>query len=89
MGIIARIVLGAVAGLIAERLTGSRTGVAMATVVGIIGALLGGFLAKVLFGVHSLNSFFNLSTWVTAIVGAVVLLAVMHALTGSRGRARA
>jgi uncharacterized membrane protein YeaQ/YmgE (transglycosylase-associated protein family) len=89
MGIIAWIVLGAVAGLIAERLTGSRTGVAMATVVGIIGALLGGFLAKVLFGVHSLNSFFNLSTWVTAIVGAVVLLAVMHALTGSRGRARA
>jgi len=43
----------------------------------------------VLFGVQSLNSFFNLSTWVTAVVGAVVLLAVMHALTGSRGRARA
>ncbi len=89
MGIIAWIVLGAVAGLIAERLTGSRTGVAVATAVGVIGALLGGFLAKVLFGVHSLNSFFNLSTWVTAVVGAVVLLAVMHALTGSRGRARA
>ncbi len=89
MGIIAWIVLGAVAGLIAERLTGSRTGVAVATAVGIVGALLGGFLAKVLFGVQSLNSFFNLSTWVTAVVGAVVLLAVMHALTGSRGRARA
>ena len=88
MGIIAWIVLGAVAGLIAERLTGSRTGVAVATAVGIVGALLGGFLAKVLFGVQSLNSFFNLSTWVTAVVGAVVLLAVMHALTGSRGRAR-
>ncbi len=87
MGIIAWIVLGAVAGLIAERLTGSRTGVVIATAVG--GALLGGFLAKVLFGVQSLNSFFNLSTWVTAVVGAVVLLAVMHALTGSRGRARA
>ena len=89
MGIIAWIVLGAVAGLIAERLTGSRTGVAVATAVGVVGALLGGFLAKVLFGVQSLNSFFNLSTWVTAVVGAVVLLAVMHALTGSRGRARA
>ncbi len=91
MGIIAWIVLGAIAGIIAERLTGSRTGVVVATVVGIVGALLGGFLAKVLFHVDSLNSFFNLSTWVTAIVGAVVLLAVLHAVTGSgsrTGRAR-
>lgn len=86
MGIIAWIVLGAVAGIIAERLTGSRAGIAVATVVGIVGALLGGFLARVLFHVDSLNSFFNLSTWVTAIVGAVVLLAVLHAVTGSSSR---
>ena len=88
MGIIAWIVLGAIAGIIAERLMGSRTGIAVATVVGIVGALLGGFLAKVLFHVDSLNSFFNLSTWVTAIVGAVVLLAVLHAVTGSGSRTR-
>jgi uncharacterized membrane protein YeaQ/YmgE (transglycosylase-associated protein family) len=90
MGIIAWIVLGAVAGIVAERLMGSRTGIALATVVGIVGALLGGFLAKVLFHVESLNSFFNLSTWVTAIVGAVILLAIVHAVTGSRrgGRSR-
>lgn len=88
MGIIAWIVLGAVAGFIAEKLTGSRTGVVVATVVGIVGALLGGFLAKVLFNVHSLNSFFNLSTWVTAIVGAVILLVVVHAVSG-RSRTRA
>lgn len=86
MGIIAWIVLGAIAGIVAEKLTGSRTGIVVATVVGIVGALLGGFLAKVLFNVHSLNSFFNLSTWVTAIVGAVILLAVVHAVTGSRSR---
>jgi uncharacterized membrane protein YeaQ/YmgE (transglycosylase-associated protein family) len=90
MGIIAWIVLGAVAGIVAERLMGSRTGIALATVVGIVGALLGGFLAKVLFHVESLNSFFNLSTWVTAIVGAVILLAIVHTVTGSRrgGRSR-
>jgi len=64
IGVIARIVLGAVAGLIAERLTGSRTGVAIATAVGIVGALLGGFMAKVLFKVHSLNTFSNLRAWV-------------------------
>lgn len=84
MGILAWIVLGAVAGIIAEKLTGSRTGVVLATVLGIVGALLGGFLAKVIFHVHTLNSFFNLSTWITAIVGAVILVLVARALTGNR-----
>ena len=86
MGVLAWIVLGAIAGIVAERLTGSRTGIVVATVVGIVGALLGGFLAQVLFHVDSLDSFFDLSTWITAIVGAVVLLAVLHAVTGSRSR---
>jgi uncharacterized membrane protein YeaQ/YmgE (transglycosylase-associated protein family) len=88
MGIIAWIVLGAIAGIVAEKVTGWRTGIVMATVVGIVGALIGGYLAKVLFHVHSLNGFFNLSTWVTAIVGAVVLLAVVHLLSGNRSRSR-
>ena len=52
-----------------------------------MGALLGGFLAKVLFHVQTLNSFFNISTWVTAIIGAVILFLVTRAFTGSR-RAR-
>jgi uncharacterized membrane protein YeaQ/YmgE (transglycosylase-associated protein family) len=86
MGVIAWIVLGAVAGLIAENLTGKRTSFLLATVVGIIGALLGGFLAKQLFGVQTLDTFFNLSTWVTAIIGAVVLFLVVGALRGRRPR---
>ncbi|MDQ6650473.1 MAG: GlsB/YeaQ/YmgE family stress response membrane protein, partial [Actinomycetota bacterium] len=73
MGIIAWIVLGAIAGIVAEKLTGSRTGIVLATVLGVVGALLGGFLAKALFHVQTLNSFFNLSTWLTAIVGAVLV----------------
>lgn len=87
MGVIAWIILGAVAGVIAEHLTGRRTGLLLATVVGIVGALLGGFLAKVLFHVQTLNSFFNISTWITAIVGAVILFLVTRAFTSSR-RAR-
>ncbi len=46
MGVIAWIVPGAVAGLIAEHLTGKRTGLLLATVIGIVGALLGGFIAN-------------------------------------------
>lgn len=89
MGVIAWIVLGAIAGVIAEHLTGRKSGLLLATVVGIVGALLGGFLAKALFHVHSLNSFFNLSTWVTAIVGAVILFLLMRAVSGSRRHRRA
>jgi uncharacterized membrane protein YeaQ/YmgE (transglycosylase-associated protein family) len=84
MSIIAWIVLGAVAGFIAEHLTGRKTGLLLATIVGIVGALLGGFLAKVLFGVETLNAFFNLSTWITAIVGAVILFLLMRLVSGSR-----
>jgi uncharacterized membrane protein YeaQ/YmgE (transglycosylase-associated protein family) len=88
MGIIAWIVLGALAGIIAEKLIGTRTGLVVATVVGIVGALLGGFLAKAIFHVHSLNGFFNISTWITAIVGAAILLAIVHLVTGSRRGSR-
>lgn len=88
MGIIAWIVLGAIAGILAEKVTGWRTGLVAATVVGIVGALIGGYLAKVLFHVHSLNGFFHLSTWITAFLGAVILLAVVHLLTGTRSRSR-
>ncbi len=84
MGIIAWIVLGIIAGLIAEHLTGRKTGWVVAGVVGIVGALLGGFLAKVLFHVDSLNGFFNLGTWITAIVGAVILVLLVRVVTGRR-----
>jgi len=86
MGIIAWIVLGAVVGFIAEHLTGRRTGFLLATVIGIVGALLGGFLAKALFGVQTLDTFFDVSTWVTAIIGAVLLFFVVSALRGRRSR---
>jgi uncharacterized membrane protein YeaQ/YmgE (transglycosylase-associated protein family) len=90
MGIIAWIVLGAVAGFIAEHLTGRRTNILLATVVGIIGALLGGFLARALFHVQTLDTFYNLSTWITAIAGAAILFLLMRALSaGRRSRRRA
>jgi uncharacterized membrane protein YeaQ/YmgE (transglycosylase-associated protein family) len=56
--------------------------------IGVAGALLGGWVATKLFHVHSLQGFFNLSTWVTAIVGAAVLLLAYHLLSGQSGRSR-
>jgi len=91
MGIIAWIILGLVAGLLANVLVPGRRseGLILTCVIGIVGALLGGWVASKLFHVHSLNGFFNLSTWITAIVGAAVLLLAYHLITGrSSSRSR-
>ena len=88
MGIIAWIVLGLVAGLLANVLVPGRRseGLILTCVIGIAGALLGGWVATKLFHVHSLHGFFNLSTWITAIVGAAVLLLIFHLITGRSSR---
>ena len=88
MGILAWIVLGALSGIIAEKLTGERIGLVMAAVVGIVGALLAGWLAMTLFDIRPLDTFFDLSTWVTAIVGAVIVLFAFRALKSGRSRGR-
>jgi uncharacterized membrane protein YeaQ/YmgE (transglycosylase-associated protein family) len=86
MGIIAWIILGLVAGLIANMLIpGKRSqGLILTCVIGIVGALLGGWVATKLFHIHSLQGFFNISTWLTAIVGAAVLLLAFHLFTGQQ-----
>ena len=78
MGIIAFIILGLLAGLIAKAIMpGSDPGGYIITaVIGIVGALLGGFLAAVLFDAHPLDEFFDISTWLTAIIGSIILLAL-------------
>ena len=90
MGIIAWIVLGLVAGLLANMLIPGRRsqGLIVTCVIGILGALGGGWLATQLFHVHTLHGFFNLSTWVTAIVGAAILLLILHLFTTRRSTTR-
>jgi uncharacterized membrane protein YeaQ/YmgE (transglycosylase-associated protein family) len=92
MGIIAWIVLGLGAGLLANMLIPGRRsqGLILTCVIGVAGALLGGWLATKLFHVVTLHGFFNLSTWLTAIAGSAVLLLAYHLVSsrGSTGRAR-
>jgi uncharacterized membrane protein YeaQ/YmgE (transglycosylase-associated protein family) len=52
--------------------------------IGVIGALLGGFISGALFGADPLQGFFELSTWVTAVVGSIVLLALYRLITRRR-----
>lgn len=82
MGIIAFIILGLLAGAIAKALMPGDDpgGWIVTTIIGVVGALLGGFLAAALFGAHPLDEFFDVSTWLTAIIGAVILLVIYRVL---------
>jgi uncharacterized membrane protein YeaQ/YmgE (transglycosylase-associated protein family) len=88
MGIIAFIILGLLAGAIAKALLPGDDpgGFIVTAIIGIVGALAGGFLAAALFDAHPLDEFFDISTWLTAIIGSIVLLLIYRAVTGRRGR---
>ena len=86
MGILGWIILGLLAGIIAKAiLPGDDPGGFIITaIIGIVGAILGGLLASVLFDADPLDEFFDISTWITAIVGAIVLLLIYRVVTGRR-----
>ena len=88
MGIIAFIILGLLAGIIAKAILPGDDpgGIIVTALIGVAGALVGGFLASVLFNAHPLNDFFDLSTWITAIVGSLILLVAYRMITGNHRR---
>ena len=88
MGIIAWIVLGLAAGLLANMLIpGKRQqGLIITCLIGIAGALGGGWVATKIFHIQTLHGFFSASTWLTAIAGAAILLIAYHLVTRRSGR---
>ncbi|MFF8264993.1 GlsB/YeaQ/YmgE family stress response membrane protein [Streptomyces virginiae] len=88
MGIVAWILIGLLAGFIAKALMPGKDpgGVIITMLIGIAGGLLGGWLGKVIFGVDSIDGFFDLSTWITAVIGSVILLAVYRLVSGNKHR---
>ena len=77
MGFFAFLILGLIAGAIAKAiLPGSQGGgIIITLILGVVGALLGGFIGGALFNV-GINEFFSLSTWLLAIGGAIIVLLV-------------
>ena len=89
MGIIAFLILGLICGAIAKALLPGDDpgGILVTLIIGVVGALLGGFLAGALFNADPMDEFWDLSSWLTAIVGSVVLLLVYRLAMRSRKRA--
>jgi len=83
MGIIAWIILGLIAGWIAGKIvSGSGEGFFVDIALGIVGALVGGFVFDALGG-HGVTGF-NLYSLIVAVVGAVIVLLIYHAVFGPR-----
>jgi len=91
VGIIAFILLGLLAGAIAKAILPGDDpgGIIVTALIGIAGALLGGFLAGALFDADPLDEFFDISTWLTAIIGSIVLLLIYRVVIGRRRGATA
>ena len=84
MGVIAWLLLGLFAGAIARALVPGRSepgGCIGTTAIGILGALIGGFIASAL-DIGHLSDFFDLGTWLIAIGGSILLLLLIRAVAG-------
>lgn len=88
MGWIVAIIVGGVAGWLASMVMNrdASMGILWNIIVGIIGALIGNVLAGSLLGINGSIQSFNLTGFIIAIVGAVVLLAIVN--LAQRGRVR-
>jgi uncharacterized membrane protein YeaQ/YmgE (transglycosylase-associated protein family) len=90
MGIIGWIILGLLAGLIAKAILPGDDpgGIIVTTIIGVLGALGGGFIAQAIGFGDPIDEFFDFSTWLAAIIGAIVLLLIWRAVTGERRKTR-
>jgi uncharacterized membrane protein YeaQ/YmgE (transglycosylase-associated protein family) len=84
MGILAWIVVGAIAGFVANLIMGSREGLLMMVVLGIVGGLVGGFVASSVLKMGSVDGI-NIESIVIATLGAIAVIFVARLVTGSRG----
>ncbi|KHL02558.1 GlsB/YeaQ/YmgE family stress response membrane protein [Sinomonas humi] len=82
MSFLAFLILGLIAGAIAKALIPGRQGGGwfITLLLGVVGAILGGWIGGALFGV-GLQNFWSIQTWIVAIVGSVIVLLIYGAVT--------
>jgi uncharacterized membrane protein YeaQ/YmgE (transglycosylase-associated protein family) len=83
VGILAWIVLGAIAGFITNMIMGGTEGVIATIILGIIGAVVGGWLAGTVLNVADVTGI-NVESIVVSVIGAVIVVAVYRLVMGRR-----
>ena len=88
MGIIGWIILGLLAGFIAKAILPGDDpgGIIVTAILGVVGAILAGLIATAIGFGDPIDEFFDFSTWVAAIIGAIVLLLIYRVVVGRRTR---
>ena len=84
MGIISWIVLGAIAGFLANMVVGGREGLIGTIVLGIVGAVVGGYIATSVFHKGDVTGV-NIESIVISVLGAILVLFVWRAFTKNQG----
>ena len=83
MTLLAWLVVGAIAGFLASEIMGTREGLVMMVVLGIVGAIVGGWVAADVFKIADVTGI-NLTSIIVAIVGAIIVIVVYDSLVGRR-----
>lgn len=80
MGILVWLIVGGVVGWLASIImrTDAQQGILLNVIVGIVGALLAGFIISPLLGIGTINDGITLSSFLVSLVGAVILLAIVN-----------
>jgi uncharacterized membrane protein YeaQ/YmgE (transglycosylase-associated protein family) len=88
MGILVWLIVGGVVGWLASIVmrTDAQQGILLNVIVGIVGALLAGFIVSPLLGIGTINEGISLATFLVSLVGAIILLAIVNLFR--RGRVR-
>ncbi|MBN1371419.1 MAG: GlsB/YeaQ/YmgE family stress response membrane protein [Anaerolineaceae bacterium] len=83
MGLIAMIVVGLIAGLVASWLMKAKTGMLVDLILGIVGSVVGGWVASLITGLDLVTGV-NLTSIIVSIIGAVIVIAIYRLI--KRGR---
>jgi uncharacterized membrane protein YeaQ/YmgE (transglycosylase-associated protein family) len=88
MGILVWLIVGGVCGWLASIImrTDAQQGILLNVVVGIVGALVAGFVVSPMLGIGTINQGISLATFGVSLVGAIILLAIVNLFR--RGRVR-
>lgn len=84
MTILTVIIVGAIVGWIASRVMGRDEGILASILIGIVGSFIGSFISMAFTGSDRAYLAFSWTGFFWSLVGAIVLVAIMNAMTGRR-----